>query len=104
MNNNIIKAKNYKEAKAIFQVLDNKVRLKILDILNQREKMTVSEIADELKLFHSVASLHLRILKKYKILKTDVGKDTRKREYSINKEKLVGYNNLVDKILQYTSQ
>jgi|GEM_PF-2148868 len=104
MKHSIIKAKTYKEAKNVYRILDNKIRLKILNILTEKDKLTVSDIAGELKIFHSVASMHLRILAKYHIVNTEVGQDSRKRMYSINKQKLIGYNNLADKILDYISE
>lgn len=101
MQQDFIKADSYKEAKNIYRVLDNKVRLAILKILTSSDTCTVGDIASELKLFHSVASMHLRLLKKYNVVKTSVGRDTRQRIYSINKDKLIGYNELAENICDY---
>lgn len=101
---NLIMAKSYKEAKSIFRVLDNKIRIKILNILHLKGRASVKDIAEEAGLIHTVASMHLNILKKYHIVNMETGDDTRQRVYSINKSKLVGYNSLAEKVTEFAYQ
>jgi len=99
--NEIIKAKSYKDAKNIYRTLDNKVRLRILEILDEDGPQSVSYLTTKLKIAYAVVSTHLAVLRKYKIVISGVGAtDTRQRLYSINKKVLINYNDITKKLLQ----
>lgn len=98
--NEIIKAKSYKEAKAIYRTLDNKVRLSILEILDQDGAKSVSYLTIKLKIAYAVVSTHLAVLRRYKIVTSEIGTDTRQRLYSINKKVLINYNDITKKLLE----
>ena len=100
MNSEIIKAKSYKEAKAIYRTLDNKVCLKILEILDRDGAKSVIYLSEKLKLVYAVVSMHLSVLRKSNIVTAVVGQDTRQRLYSINRAVLVNYNELTKKLLE----
>jgi DNA-binding transcriptional ArsR family regulator len=64
----------------------DKNRLKMIEILI-KEDMKVSEVADKMDIEENLASHHLRVLSKNKILKSS--KKGREVIYSINKTKLL---------------
>lgn len=59
-----------KKSSLILRALNNTLRQKILKLLEEQEKLTVSEIYIQLKLEQSVASQHLAILRRADIVKT----------------------------------
>lgn len=99
MKKSLIKANSYRSAKSLFRSIDNKNRLKILSILEEKGKMTVSEIAKEINLLFAMVSLHLAILKKHKIVLSSKGNDARQNVYFINKEKIKFVNQICDDLL-----
>jgi len=70
----------------------------MLQLIGERDKITVTEIFLHLRLEQSVASQHLAILRKSGFVKT-------KREgkfiyYSINRQRLLDLNKFVDELLK----
>ena len=70
----------------ISKALADKNRLKMIEILI-KEDMKVSEVADKMDIEENLASHHLRVLSKNKLLKSN--KRGREVIYSINKAKLL---------------
>jgi DNA-binding transcriptional ArsR family regulator len=70
----------------ISKALADKNRLKMIEILI-KEDMKVSEVADKMDIEENLASHHLRVLSKNKLLKSN--KRGREVIYSINKTKLL---------------
>jgi len=66
----------------IFKALSNINRVKIIKMLSRRERMNVSEIAEELDISHKATSKHLILLHNLDVL-TNKGKDNRV-EYWLN--------------------
>lgn len=60
-----------KKSAIILRALNHQLRQRIFKLLEERHKMTVSEIFDTLKLEQSVASQHLAILRRAGIVKTE---------------------------------
>ncbi len=60
-----------KKSAIILRALNHVLRQKIFKLLEERGKMTVSEIYSSLKLEQSVASQHLAILRRAAIVKTE---------------------------------
>ena len=56
-------------ASLILRALNNKLRQSILKLLEQSNRLTVTEICIELKLEQSVASQHLSVLRRSNIVK-----------------------------------
>lgn len=61
---------NIKKAALILRSLNHKLRQQILKIINEDNKITVTEIYVKLRLEQSVASQHLAILRKAGIVST----------------------------------
>ena len=75
-----------RKAVLIIRSLNHPIRQRIVDMLKENKKMTVTEIYVKLRLEQSVASQHLAILRRVEVLKT-------KREgkfiyYTLNRSRL----------------
>ena len=80
------------------RAINHKLRQVILQLIGDRDKITVTEIFLHLRLEQSVASQHLAILRKSGFVKT-------KREgkfiyYSVNRQRLLDLNKFVDELLK----
>lgn len=53
-----------------FRALADRKRLRVVELLAERESMTVTQLGDELRLSQPLISWHLRILKKAGIITT----------------------------------
>jgi DNA-binding transcriptional ArsR family regulator len=87
-----------KKASIIVRAINHKLRQVILQLIGDRDKITVTEIFLHLRLEQSVASQHLAILRKSGFVKT-------KREgkfiyYSVNRQRLLDLNKFVDELLK----
>ena len=85
-----------------FETIDNKTRLKILELLQNRP-MSVTEICNALKEEQSKISHNLRCLADCHFL--DVKQQGKQRIYSLNKETIVPLIKLVEKhVARYCSE
>lgn len=87
-----------KKAAIVLRAINHKLRQIILQLIGERDKITVTEIFLHLRLEQSVASQHLAILRKSGFVKT-------KREgkfiyYSVNKQRLLELNKFVEDLLK----
>lgn len=53
-----------------FRALADRKRLRVVELLTERESMTVTQLGEEMRLSQPLISWHLRILKKAGIIKT----------------------------------
>ncbi len=88
---------NVKKASLVLRSLNHKLRQQIIKIINDSNKLAVTEIYVRLRLEQSVASQHLAILRKAGIVIT-------KREgkfiyYSINKKRIEAIDEFVSKLV-----
>ena len=88
---------NVKKASLVLRSLNHKLRQQIIKIINESEKLAVTEIYVKLRLEQSVASQHLAILRKAGIVTT-------KREgkfiyYTINKKRVEAIDEFVSKLV-----
>jgi len=88
---------NIKKAALVLRSLNHKLRQQILKVINETEKLAVTEIYVKLRLEQSVASQHLAILRKAGIVST-------KREgkfiyYTINKKRVEAIDEFVTKLV-----
>lgn len=88
---------NVKKASLVLRALNHKLRQQIIKIINESEKLAVTEIYVKLRLEQSVASQHLAILRKAGIVTT-------KREgkfiyYTINKKRVEAIDEFVNKLV-----
>lgn len=93
-----VDALKIKKTAIILRAINHKLRLVILKLIGEREKITVTEIFQHLHLEQCVASQHLAILRKTGFVKT-------KREgkfiyYSVNRQRLLELNMFVEELLK----
>lgn len=60
-----------KKSAVIFRALNHKLRQQMLKLLEEKQKLTVTEIYGQLLLEQSVASQHLAVLRRAAIVKTE---------------------------------
>jgi DNA-binding transcriptional ArsR family regulator len=84
---------NVKKTSIVLRSLNHKLRQQIIKVINENDKLTVTEIYVKLRLEQSVASQHLAILRRAGIVST-------KREgkfiyYTINKQRVESIDEFV---------
>lgn len=85
-----------RKAVLVLRAINHKLRQSIIDLLSENEHMTVTDIYIKLRLEQSVASQHLAILRRAKVVIT-----TRQGKfiyYSLNTERLAQIVDLVDEL------
>ncbi|HEX5668134.1 MAG TPA: metalloregulator ArsR/SmtB family transcription factor [Chitinophagaceae bacterium] len=88
---------NVKKASLVLRALNHKLRQQIVKMLDEKERMTVTEIYVQLRLEQSVASQHLAILRRAGIVRTE--RDGKFIYYHVNYPRLEQINNMVDELL-----
>jgi DNA-binding transcriptional ArsR family regulator len=88
---------NVKKASLVLRALNHKLRQQIVKMLDEKERMTVTEIYVNLRLEQSVASQHLAILRRAGIVRTE--RDGKFIYYHVNYPRLDQINNMVDELL-----
>jgi DNA-binding transcriptional ArsR family regulator len=88
---------NVKKASLVLRALNHKLRQQIVKMLDEKERMTVTEIYINLRLEQSVASQHLAILRRAGIVRTE--RDGKFIYYHVNYPRLEQINNMVDELL-----
>lgn len=86
-----------KKASLVLRALNHKLRQQILRMLDEKKKLTVTEIYIQLRLEQSVASQHLAILRRAGIVKTE--REGKFIYYIINYDRIDQINKLVDDLL-----
>ena len=77
------------KAALTIRALDHTIRKRIIDLLEENNRMQVSEIYVKLNLQQAVASQHLAILRKAKIVNVEYTKhDCRVKYYSLNRARI----------------
>jgi len=89
---------NTKKAALVLRAINHKLRQQILKLIDEQEKITVTELYQKLQLEQSVASQHLAILRKAGFVKTSrTGKFI---YYSVNASRLEELNQFVNELLK----
>lgn len=89
---------NTKKAALVLRAINHKLRQQILKLIDEQEKITVTELYQKLQLEQSVASQHLAILRKAGFVKTSrTGKFI---YYSVNVKRLKELNQFVNELLK----
>ena len=88
---------NVKKASLVLRALNHKLRQQIVKMLDEKERMTVTEIYVNLRLEQSVASQHLAILRRAGIVRTE--RDGKFIYYHVNYPRLEQINAMVDELL-----
>jgi DNA-binding transcriptional ArsR family regulator len=87
-----------KKAALVLRAINHKLRQQILKLINQKERITVTEIYVKLRLEQSVASQHLAILRKAGFVVTE--RDGKFIYYSVNSQRLQDVNRLAQDLLK----
>lgn len=85
-----------RKAVLILRAINHKLRQRIIDLLEENESMTVTDIYIKLRLEQSVASQHLAILRRAGVVNTE--RQGKFINYSLNKERLAQISRLVDEL------
>ena len=86
-----------KKGAMILRALNHKLRQQIVKLIDEKKKITVTEIYIQLRLEQSVASQHLAILRRAGIVKTD--RDGKFIYYSINTDRVTQIMKCVDDLI-----
>ena len=92
---------NYSElrkAVIILRAVNHKLRQNIIQLLEENEKMTVTDLYVKLRLEQSVASQHLAILRRAGVVNTE--RNGKFIYYYLNEERLGQINELVEDLIQ----
>ena len=89
---------NLKKAAMILRALNHKLRQQIVKLIDENEKLTVTEIYIKLRLEQSVASQHLAILRRAGVVKTT--RDGKFIYYSVNSSRIEGIMNCVHSLTE----
>ncbi len=85
-----------RKAVLVLRAVNHNLRQSIIELLNESDRMTVTEIYVKLRLEQSVASQHLAILRRAGVVNTD--RDGKYIYYSLNPERLEEIGELVDQL------
>ncbi len=86
-----------KKAALVLRALNHRLRQQMLQLLQEQERMTVTELYVQLRLEQSVASQHLAILRRAGIVKAE--RDGKFIFYRINEDRVKKINEFVDTLL-----
>lgn len=86
-----------KKAALVLRAMNHKLRQQMIKLLDENEKMTVTEIYVKLRLEQSVASQHLAILRRAGIVITQ--RDGKFIYYSINYKRVAEVNQFVEDLV-----
>jgi DNA-binding transcriptional ArsR family regulator len=98
MKNQLVDLNKSKKAAMILRAVNHKLRQQIMNIINEKGEITVTEIYVKLRVFQSVCSQHLAILRKANIVETE--RDGKCVYYKINKATISDINLFVDQLLK----
>jgi ArsR family transcriptional regulator, virulence genes transcriptional regulator len=88
---------NVKKAAIILRAINHKLRQQILRLLDENQKLTVTEVYIRLRLEQSVASQHLAILRRAGYVKTE--REGKFIYYMVNTDRLSAVNQFVDHLV-----
>lgn len=88
---------NVKKASLVLRALNHKLRQQMVKMLDEKQRMTVTEIYVALRLEQSVASQHLAILRRAGIVKTE--RDGKFIYYYVNYNRVEQINSLIHDLL-----
>ena len=85
-----------RKAVLVLRAVNHKLRQRMIDLLEESRRMTVTDIYIKLRLEQSVASQHLAILRKAGVVKTD--RQGKYIYYSLANERLTQISRLVEEL------
>ena len=100
-NNVLINSRALNRSASVIRAINHKLRRQMMDLIEEKGKMTVTEIFIKLRLDQPVASQHLAILRRSGILETE-----RKGKfiyYFLNERRINDINNCLKELSIYSS-
>ncbi len=85
-----------RKAVLVLRAVNHKLRQSVIDLLEENERMTVTDIYIKLRLEQSVASQHLAILRRAGVVTTD--RQGKFIYYSLDKDRLKQISKLVEEL------
>ncbi len=85
-----------RKAVLVLRAVNHKLRQKMIDLLEENQRMTVTDIYIKLRLEQSVASQHLAILRKAGVVQTD--RQGKYIYYFLDGERLTQISRLVEEL------
>ncbi|HFA50930.1 MAG TPA: transcriptional regulator [Bacteroidetes bacterium] len=85
-----------RKAVLVLRAINHKLRQRMIDLLEENERMTVTDIYIKLRLEQSVASQHLAILRRAGVVATD--RNGKFIYYSLDKDRLSQISQLVEEL------
>lgn len=85
-----------RKAVLVLRAVNHKLRQRIIDLLEENESLTVTDIYIKLRLEQSVASQHLAILRRAGVVETS--RQGKFIHYSLDRERLEQISRLVDEL------
>jgi len=85
-----------RKAVLVLRAVNHKLRQRIIDLLEENQKMTVTDIYIKLRLEQSVASQHLAILRRAGVVATD--RQGKFIYYSLDNDRLSQISRLVEEL------
>jgi DNA-binding transcriptional ArsR family regulator len=85
-----------RKAVLVLRAINHKLRQRMIDLLEEHEKMTVTDIYIKLRLEQSVASQHLAILRRAGVVSTD--RNGKFIYYGLDKDRLSQISKLVEEL------
>jgi len=86
-----------RKAVLVLRAVNHKLRQRIIDLLEENQRMTVTDIYIKLRLEQSVASQHLAILRKAGVVATE--RQGKFIYYALDKERLNQISRLVEELV-----
>jgi DNA-binding transcriptional ArsR family regulator len=99
LNEFALEVANLKEAALVFRAVNHKLRQQILAVIHENKGIDVTSIYRKLGLEQSVASQHLAILRKARIVTTK--REQRFVYYSVNYKRLAEIGEIAGKLLRF---
>jgi len=87
-----------RKAVLVLRAVNHKLRQRIIDLLEEHGKMTVTDIYIKLRLEQSVASQHLAILRRASVVVTE--RQGKYIYYSLDKSRLTQISRLVEELIE----
>jgi DNA-binding transcriptional ArsR family regulator len=98
MKNQLVDLNKSKKAAMILRAVNHKLRQQIMNVINEKEKIAVTDIYVKLRIYQSLCSQHLAILRKANVLETE--RNGKSVYYKINKETISDINLFIDQLLK----
>lgn len=85
-----------RKAVLVLRAINHKLRQRIINLLEEHDSLTVTDIYIKLRLEQSVASQHLAILRRASVVNTD--REGKYIYYSLNKDRLAQISKLIEEL------